>query len=53
MALYDNGFGFLVLQLDVKSEKIVFLGFLISSYKQKALMEFPTPPTFAKGNPST
>jgi len=53
MALYDNVFGFLVLQLDVKSEKNVFLGFLISSYKQKALMEFSTPPTLAKGNPNT
>jgi hypothetical protein len=31
MALYDNVIRFLVLQLDVKSEKIVFLGFLISS----------------------
>jgi hypothetical protein len=53
MALYDNVFRFLVLQLDVKSKKNVFLGFLISSHKQKALMEFFTPPTLAKGNPST
>jgi len=53
MALYDNVFGFLMLQLDVKSEKIVFLSFFISSHKQKALMGFSTPPTLAKGNPST
>ncbi len=52
MALYDNVIRFLVLQLDVKSLKNNNLGFFISS-QQKALMEFSTPPTLAKGNPST
>jgi hypothetical protein len=40
MALYDNVIRFLVLQLDVKSKKNVFLGFLISSQAKRHWWSF-------------